>query len=310
MSFGYEPGQRVLDGVEFEVQPGQQVALVGPSGIGKSTLISLILRLYDPVQGHIRIDRCDIRAYTLESLRAQMSVVLQDSLLFAASVADNIAYGAPGATFEQIEAAARLANAHEFIQALPQGYDTVVGERGVTLSHGQRQRIAIARAALRRAPILILDEPTTGLDEENERAVIEALERLARGRQSDGAQKAVLLPSPPLPRPNVVARVLARLRKLDQTQPTQPDISEVSASPVQGCTTFLITHHLQLAAHADLILYLEDGRVLERGTHAELMRANGRYASLYALQASSLDSAALKPATAEEGRRHDRALAS
>lgn len=253
VSFSYEPGQRVLDGVEFEAQPGQHVALVGPSGIGKSTLISLILRLYDPVRGCVQIDGRDIRTYRLESLRAQISVVLQDSILFAASVADNIAYGAPGATFEQIEAAARLANAHEFIQALPQGYDTPVGERGVTLSHGQRQRIAIARAALRQAPILILDEPTTGLDEENERVVIEALVRLARGDGSNGGQ-------------------------------------DKSASPAQGCTTFLITHDLQLAARADLMLYIEDGRVLERGTHLELMQANGRYASLHTLQAATNDS--------------------
>jgi ATP-binding cassette subfamily B protein len=234
VSFGYEHGQRVLEGLEFEVQPGQQVALVGSSGIGKSTVIHLLLRLYDPVQGRVLIDGRDIRAHTLESLRAQMSAVLQDSLLFAASVWDNIAYGAPDATPAQIKAAARLANAHEFIQALPRGYDTILGERGVTLSHGQRQRIAIARAAIRKAPILILDEPTTGLDEENERAVSEALARLA-----------------------------------------------------EGCTTFLVTHDLRCAARADLILYLEDGRVLERGTHPELMQSKGRYATLYTLQAAT-----------------------
>jgi ATP-binding cassette subfamily B protein len=159
---------------------------------------------------------------------------LQDTLLFAASVRDNIAYGAPSATTKEVEAAARLANAHEFITALPEGYDTVLGERGVTLSTGQRQRISIARAAIRRAPLLILDEPTTGLDEENERAVTDALGRLARGR-----------------------------------------------------TTFLITHDLQMAADADQILYLEGGRILERGTHADLIRANGRYATLFRLQAAA-----------------------
>jgi ATP-binding cassette subfamily B protein len=180
--FGYEPNRWVLTGLDVEVPAGQHVALVGPSGIGKSTLVSLLLRLYDPVHGRVLIDGEDIRSFTLPTLRAQISVVLQDSLLFAASVWENIGYGAANAGREEIEAAARVANAHEFIQALPQGYDTVLGERGVTLSQGQRQRIAIARAAVRRSPILILDEPTTGLDEENEAAVIEALEKVAAGR--------------------------------------------------------------------------------------------------------------------------------
>jgi ATP-binding cassette, subfamily B, bacterial len=174
----------VLEGVEFEVPAGGQVALVGPSGIGKSTALSLLLRLYDPTAGRVLIDGQDARSFTLASLRAQVSVVLQDGLLFAASVRDNIAYASPGATAEEVEAAARLASADGFIRALPQGYDTVLGERGVTLSHGQRQRLAIARAAVRKAPLLVLDEPTTGLDEENERAVVEALGRLARGRTS------------------------------------------------------------------------------------------------------------------------------
>ncbi|WP_089940967.1 ABC transporter ATP-binding protein [Candidatus Entotheonella palauensis] len=177
--FGYEPGQQVLDDINFEAKPGQRIALVGPSGSGKSTLISLLLRLYDPDAGSMRIDGQDIRHYTLASLRGQISVVLQESLLFAASVRDNIAYGNPEATPEAIEAAAHLANAHAFITELPQGYDTVLGERGVTLSGGQRQRLAIARAAIRQAPILILDEPTLGLDEENERTVIAALNCLS-----------------------------------------------------------------------------------------------------------------------------------
>jgi ATP-binding cassette subfamily B protein len=168
--------------VDFEVPSGGQVALVGPSGIGKSTLVSLLLRMYDPTGGRVLIDGQDVRSFTLASLRSQVSVVLQDGLLFAASVRDNIAYASSGATAEEVEAAARLANAHDFIRALPEGYDTVLGERGVTLSHGQRQRLAIARAAVRRAPLLVLDEPTTGLDEENERAVVEALRRLAAGR--------------------------------------------------------------------------------------------------------------------------------
>jgi ATP-binding cassette subfamily B protein len=182
VSFAYEPGHPVFDNVNLEVRAGQTVAIVGASGNGKSTLVSLLLRLYDPEQGRVLIDGRDIREFTLESLRAQISVVLQDTLLFAASVRENIGNGYAAATDEDVEWAARVANAHDFIVRLPQGYDTIQGERGVTLSAGQRQRIAIARAAIRRSPILILDEPTTGLDEENERAVIEALERLAHGR--------------------------------------------------------------------------------------------------------------------------------
>jgi ATP-binding cassette subfamily B protein len=234
VTFGYEPGQPVLTDVDFETQPGQQIAVVGPSGSGKSTLMNLLLRLYDPAEGSVMIDGHDIREYTLESLRAQLNVVLQDSLLFAASVKENIAYGAPGATDQEIEAVARLANAHDFITALPLGYDTILSERGTSLSGGQRQRIAIARAAIRKAPILILDEPTAGLDETNEQEVIAALHRLAVRR-----------------------------------------------------TTFLITHDLRLAARADLILYIENGRVLERGAHAQLMQSQGRYAALYQLQTAT-----------------------
>src|SRR5437667_3705362 len=184
VGFCYEPGQPALEAIDCEVEAGQHVALVGPSGSGKSTFVSFILRLYDPTAGRVLIDGRDIREYTLASLRAQASVVLQDSLLFAASIRDNIAYGAPGqgSSPEAIEAAARLAHADAFIRALPHGYDTVIGERGVTLSNGQRQRVAIARAAIRHAPILILDEPTTGLDRENVQAVSEAIARLAEGR--------------------------------------------------------------------------------------------------------------------------------
>jgi ATP-binding cassette subfamily B protein len=182
VSFAYEPGHPVLRDINLNIEPGRCVALVGPSGNGKSTLVGMILRLYDPSTGSVKIDGRDIRDYTLDSLRAQVGVVMQDTVLFAASARDNIAYGAPQATDEEIIAAARLANAHDFIEALPEGYDTILGERGSTLSNGQRQRIAIARAAIRRAPILILDEPTTGLDEENERAVMEALQRLMVGR--------------------------------------------------------------------------------------------------------------------------------
>jgi ATP-binding cassette subfamily B protein len=229
--FNYEPGQILLHDVNLQVNSGQVVALIGPSGSGKSTLVSLLLRLYDPQAGRVLIDGRDIREFTLESLRGQISAVLQDNLLFAASVRENIAHGASEATPEQIIAAARLANAHEFIEALPEGYETVIGERGITLSQGQRQRLAIARAAIRRAPLLILDEPMTGLDQNNERALFQALGRLD-----------------------------------------------------YGCTTFLITHDLRHAARADLILHLEKGNIVERGTHEGLMLANGPYAELQRLR--------------------------
>jgi len=179
--FGYEPGHPVLDGVSLEAPAGSRIAIVGPSGVGKSTLAGLVLRFADPRSGRVLLDGRDLRAYTLASVRAQVSVVLQDTILFHATVAENIALGRPGASPAEVEAAARLARAHEFIERLPRGYDTLLGERGLTLSAGQRQRIALARAALRRAPILILDEPTTGLDPENARAVTDALRRLATG---------------------------------------------------------------------------------------------------------------------------------
>ncbi|HMR66125.1 MAG TPA: ABC transporter ATP-binding protein, partial [Anaerolineae bacterium] len=233
ISFAYRPGQPVLKYLNLAVEPGEQVALVGPSGSGKSTLASLLLRLYDPTGGRVTIDGTDIRRFTLESLRSQIGIVLQDSVLFGVSIRDNIAYGNLEASDEAIKAAARLANAHDFIEALPDGYDTILGERGATLSGGQRQRIAIARAAVRQAPIIILDEATTGLDGGNEQDVLQALARLTKGR-----------------------------------------------------TTFIITHDLPTIEQADQILYLEDGAVVEQGTHAELLRLGGRYANTYHTQAA------------------------
>ena len=245
VSFGYEPDALVLDGVSFEVPAGRHVAVTGASGGGKSTLASLVLRLYDPIEGAVMIDGRDIRDYTIESLRAQISVVLQDPMLLAASIRDNIAYGAPQASDGEIGAAALLASAHRFIETLPNGYDTQIGERGVTLSGGQRQRIALARAAVRRSSILILDEPTTGLDAENARAVTDGLNAIARGR-----------------------------------------------------TTLLISHDLDLVARCELILVLDRGRIVESGTHDELIRANGQYAFLFGLQSARREGATLVAATA------------
>ena len=184
VSFSYVGGASVLNDVSFRIEPGQVAAIVGPSGTGKSTIVSLIPRFYDPGTGQVRIDGCDVRDFTLKSLRDQISFVLQDTLLFHATLWENIAYGRPDASIEDTVRAAKLANAHDFIVNMPQGYATMCGERGVTLSGGQRQRIAIARAIVRNAPILILDEPTTGLDAVSEQAVIDALDHLMEGRTS------------------------------------------------------------------------------------------------------------------------------
>jgi subfamily B ATP-binding cassette protein MsbA len=184
VSFSYEPDNPILQDVSFRVMPGQVAALVGPTGAGKTSIISLIPRFYDPNSGSIRIDGQNIRRYTQKSLRQQISFVLQETLLFHAPVWKNIAYGKPGASREEILRAAHLANADEFIEKMPHGYDTMVGERGVTLSGGQRQRIAIARAIIRNTPILILDEPSSGLDAESEKLVFEALDRLMEGKTS------------------------------------------------------------------------------------------------------------------------------
>jgi len=182
VSFEYEPGRPVLLHLHLAIAPGEKVAFVGATGAGKSTLASLISRFYDPTFGEVRIDGQDIRDYTAQSLREHISLVLQDSLLFSGTIRENIAFGRPGASDEEIAAAAVTANADEFVQRLPDGYETLVAERGTTLSGGQKQRIAIARAILRDAPILILDEPTSNLDAASEQVVIDALERAAAGR--------------------------------------------------------------------------------------------------------------------------------
>ena len=182
VSFGYDPNRLTLKDVSFRVSPGKMVGIVGATGGGKSTIISLIPRFYDPSSGRVKLDGSDVRDFTLKSLREQISCVLQDTQLFRAPIWQNIAYGKPEASREEIVRAATLANAHEFIEKLGEGYETMVGERGVTLSGGQRQRIGIARAIIRDTPILLLDEPTSGLDGESERLVLEALARLMKGR--------------------------------------------------------------------------------------------------------------------------------
>jgi subfamily B ATP-binding cassette protein MsbA len=184
VSFGYSAAQPILKDVSFQIEPGQIAAFVGPTGGGKTTIINLVARFYDPVSGNVKVDGTDIRRFTIKSLREQISFVLQDALLFHAPVWQNIAYGRPEANRAEIVRAAELANADGFIKEMPEGYDTMVGERGITLSGGQRQRIAIARAVIRDTPILILDEPTSGLDAQSEQSVFEALERLMKNKTS------------------------------------------------------------------------------------------------------------------------------
>src|SRR5437773_1364042 len=231
VNFSYNETQPVLKDLSLKIQPGQLAALVGPTGAGKTTIVSLLPRFYDLTSGKVSIDGIDIRRFKIKSLRRQISFVLQESLLFRAPVWQNIAYGKPEASHDEIVRAAKLANADEFIDRMPDGYDTMIGERGVTLSGGQRQRIAIARAIIRDAPILILDEPSAGLDSASEKLVFDALGNLMTGK-----------------------------------------------------TSIVIAHRLATVRRADVIFVIDDGRVVEQGTHEELLDGGGLYAKLYDLQ--------------------------
>src|SRR5438105_1574838 len=231
VNFSYNEAQPVLKDRSLKIEPGQLAALVGPTGAGKTTIVSLLPRFYDLTSGEIKIDGTDIRKFKQKSLREQISFVLQETLLFRAPVWQNIAYGKPEASRAEIIRAAKLANADEFIDKMPEGYDTMIGEHGATLSGGQRQRITIARAIIRNSPILILDEPSAGLDAESEKLVFDALGNLMEGK-----------------------------------------------------TSIVIAHRLATVIRADVIFVIDDGKVVEQGTHAELLAGGGLYSRLYELQ--------------------------
>jgi ATP-binding cassette subfamily B protein len=231
VSFAYRGAEAVVHDINLEVKAGQCVAILGATGAGKSVLMSLVPRFFDPTAGKVFIDGIDTRQIDLDDLRRNIGIVFQESFLFSNTVAANIAFGHPKATREQIEKAARIAAAHDFITALPKGYDTVLGESGNSLSGGQRQRLAIARAVLLEPAILLLDDPTAAIDPETEHEIFEALDRAIAGR-----------------------------------------------------TTFIVAHRLSTLRRADFIIVLEHGRIVQRGTHEQLMREQGPYQHVASLQ--------------------------
>jgi len=231
VDFHYEPNRQILFDVSFTIPAGRTIAVVGPSGSGKSTLARLLFRFYDVSGGRITIDGQDLRAVQQTSVRAAIAIVPQDTVLFNDSIEYNIAYGHPGATHDEIVAAAKLAQVHDFVTALPEGYATPVGERGLKLSGGEKQRVAIARAILKNPRILIFDEATSALDSASEKLIQAELEQISADR-----------------------------------------------------TTLTIAHRLSTIVGADQILVLADGRIIERGTHVELLAAEGAYARMWALQ--------------------------
>ncbi|MHB0912501.1 MAG: ABC transporter ATP-binding protein [Armatimonadota bacterium] len=234
VSFSYTGKNKVLKDITFTAEPGEQIALVGPSGAGKSTITNLIPRFYDVTSGRVLVDGVDIRSVTLTSLRQHIGIVPQETILFSTTIRENIAYGRMEASMDEIVDAAKAANAHVFIEKLPEGYDTVVGERGARLSGGERQRVAIARALLKNPKLLILDEATSSLDVSSEAVVQEALERLMKDR-----------------------------------------------------TTLVIAHRLSTVVNADKILVMKQGRIVESGTHRELLDLGGLYAELYTVQSKA-----------------------
>jgi ATP-binding cassette, subfamily B, bacterial len=231
VTFGYVDGKNILDNVSFRIKPGERVALVGASGAGKSTIANLIIRLYDPQKGAVLIDRQNIKQYQRTSLRQEIGVVLQDPVLFGTSIKENIVYGRPDATQEEIEQAAKQVHAHDFIMALPDGYDTLMAESGNTLSGGQRQRISLARALIRQASILIMDEPTSAVDAQSQALIRDAMTHLQQGR-----------------------------------------------------TILLIAHQFHTIRDFDRILVLKNGKIVEDGSHNNLMQLGGYYHELYKLQ--------------------------
>src|SRR5262249_49143960 len=231
VTFTYEGRQDTLRNITLDVEPGQVVAIVGPTGSGKTTMLSLLPRFYTPSEGRIRLDGIDVSDYKLHSLRSHISIVLQEPLLSSASLADTILDGGLDASMDQVIEADKAAKAHDFIMKLPKQYETELGERGARLSTGERQRIAIARAFLKNAPVLILDEPTSSIDSKTEALIFDALDRLMVGR-----------------------------------------------------TTFIIAHRLSTIRYSDVIVVINDGRIVERGTHSELLSTHGMYYQLHEVQ--------------------------